>query len=147
MKRRHGIGICVLAGLCGAAGAVIAQEPSPPRHKGTRIFVLEGCIAAAPDERRVFTLADATNGQTFRLSGTNVRDYVGQHVELVGTASKRLRIVGGLYPSANVAAQAGSIDPTKAAMAAQSATPIGSKALVEFKVKSVRVTSGGCPDP
>jgi hypothetical protein len=83
---------------------------------------------------------------TYRLTGTAVRDYVGQTVLIVGgSASKKLTIRGGLVPSPNVAAQAGAMDPARAAVASQggSAGP-GSVELPEFKVKSVRQVSGSC---
>ncbi len=57
-----------------------------------------------------------------------------------------MTIVGGLQPSANVAAQAGYIDPVTAATATSGgvAGP-GKLQLPEFKVKSVRPVSGSCP--
>ena len=58
-----------------------------------------------------------------------------------------LTIKGGLTPSPNVAAQAGAMDPARAAMAAAGgAAGPGTVDLPEFKVKSVRPVSGGCPD-
>ena len=62
--------------------------------------------------------------------------------------TKRLVIKGGLTPNANVAAQAGAMDPARAAVASAcgSAGPGTVDVLPEFKVKSVRPVSGGCID-
>jgi hypothetical protein len=58
-----------------------------------------------------------------------------------------LTIKGGLLPNPNVAAQAGAMDPARAAMAsAGGAAGPGAVDLPEFKVKSVRPVSGGCPN-
>ena len=144
---RIGFGILAAWFLATCAAEASIQQPSPPDEtKATRVLALKGCISATPDVRRTITMADTTQGETYRLTGTDVRGYVGQHVEILGTRSKRLRIVGGLYPSPNVAAQAGAIDPTQAAIASQSAPANVSNSLVEFRVKSVRVTPGVCPD-
>ena len=84
----------------------------------------------------------------YRLTGTDVRDYIGRRVQIVGgVQSKRFTIVGGLTPNANVAAQAGAMDPARAATAAAGgAAGPGSVELPEFRVKSVRPVSGGCPN-
>jgi hypothetical protein len=95
-----------------------------------------------------FTLEDKEEGR-FRLSGINMSDYVGRRVQIGGAMpdSKKLVIKGGLTPNANVAAQAGSMDPARAAVAsAGGAAGPGTVELPEFKVKSVRPVSGGCPD-
>lgn len=138
--------------LASAVTAAVAQQaPSSKTPKATpALLAVSGCISAAPDARSVFTLAD--KGETYRLTGTNVREYVGKHVEILGTPAKRVRVVGGLYPSPNAAAQAGAVDATKAAVASESGAtnaaanpPSPPNQPVEFTVKSVRVTPGGCP--
>jgi hypothetical protein len=57
-----------------------------------------------------------------------------------------VRIVGGLVPSPNIAAQAGAIDPTKAAMAYQGANPpgAGNVDVLAFNVTRVRRLTGSC---
>ncbi len=138
--------ICLAAAM--SPTLVLAQKPaSPAGGKTSDIAMLSGCVSADPKARKTFTLSDATQDQTYRLTGIDVRDYVGRHVEVLGATQKRFRVVGGLYPNANVAAQAGSIDPTKAAMAAHSGPAANSpQPLIEFKVKSVRITPGACAD-
>ena len=124
------------------------QPPSSSNAPRVTSMTLDGCIAAGADRRKTFTLASEANQETYLLKGLDVRDFVGKHVEIIGLPpSKRLRIVGGLYPSANVAAQAGGIDPVKAAIASQSGpTAQDPKPPVEFNVKSVRIMPGACPE-
>jgi len=91
---------------------------------------------------------DADEGK-YRLTGIKLSDYVGQRVQLAGAVveNKRLVIKGGLLPNANVAAQAGAMDPARAAVASAGGTAgPGTVDLPEFKVKSVRPVSGGCPN-
>jgi hypothetical protein len=108
--------------------------------------MISGCVAPSATSKRQFTLTDAESTETYRLTGTDVREFVGKHVEVLGAPSKRLVIKGGLYPSPNVAAQAGDIDPGRAAIAAQSGpTANEQRPLIEFRVRSVRVTPGDCP--
>ena len=126
-------------------GTTAAQASNPSANPKPTTVTHDGCIVASPTIKNAFTLDD--EGQTYVLKGLDVRDLVGQRVEVIGAASKRLRIVGGLYPSPNVAAQAGGMDPTKAAMAAQSGpTSQSARPAVEFNVKSVRVLPGTCPE-
>jgi hypothetical protein len=95
-----------------------------------------------------FTLADSQTGSKYRLSGKGLGKYLNQRVEIVGKAQgSRLTVRGGLTPSPNTAAQAGAIDPTKAAVAsmpggADSGT--GTAALPEFKVTRVQPLTGSC---
>jgi len=141
--------------MIGAAGLVILmmgatapQSQTPPANQGSKNgpVTIDGCVAASPTARNAFTLDD--DGQTYVLKGVNVRDFVGKHVEVIGSMPKRLTIVGGLYPSANVAGQAGAIDPGKAAIAAQGGpTSQSERPAIEFTVKSVRVLSDTCETP
>ncbi len=131
------------------AATLCTVAPSSPASaaqnaKGSEMRTLSGCVTST--SKRSFTLEDRDQGQQYKLTGTDVREYVGKHVEVLGAPSKRLVIVGGLYPSANVAAQAGAIDANKAAIAANSGpTANAQRPLIEFKVRSVRITPGDCP--
>src|SRR5262249_9176988 len=121
------------------AAASDDKSKKPP----SKLVTLSGCVAADPAGQ--FTLSDAENG-AYRLSGTNVREYVGRRVQVSGSTSRKLKVVGGLYPTPNVAAQAGAIDPVKAAREAAMASPVGTNPnLPEFRVKSVQEIAGGCP--
>jgi hypothetical protein len=126
-----------------------AQTPQPSsKDKATSdILTLSGCVAADPHRSNLYTLSDGGDPTVYKLTGASVRKYVGQHVEVSGVAPKRLKIVGGLYPSPNVAGQAGAIDPTKAAMAAQTEPNAANvEAMTEIRVRSVRAVPGSCPD-
>lgn len=132
------IGASVFAVI--ALAAASAQSSGAAQKPST--VTVDGCVAVNPSARNSFTLDD--DGQMFLLKGLSVKDYVGKHVEVMGVTSKRLRIVGGLYPSPNIAAQ--NNDPTKAAMAAHSGpTSQSGRPMIEFEVKSVRVLPGSCP--
>jgi hypothetical protein len=130
-------------------GTAAQQKPAdtkPDLKTPPKIVTLTGCVekGAASDQ---FTLEDESNGK-YRVTGGRIERYVGQRVQIAGSEdSRRLVVKGGLWPSPNVAAQAGDIDPTKAAMASQPAGPAsgtGDVALPTFKVKSVKTVSGGC---
>jgi hypothetical protein len=115
------------------------QTPSPSTQtqrpeKPDTPLVLVGCVAADKANADQLTLADEKAGVSYRLNGTKLDSYTGH----------RVRIVGGLYPSANVAAQAGGIDPTRAAISAATATETGTAQLPEFRVKEVRQLRGSC---
>ena len=108
--------------------------------------VLTGCVAKGNGPRE-FTVTDEANG-TYRVTGSGIDRYVGRRVEIAGRPdTSKLKIVGGLYPTPNVAAQAGTMDPVRAVIAAMPGGPAGGTgevALPTFKVKSVRTLDGGC---
>ena len=119
-------------------------NPAPPGQDAStqetaKPLVLTGCVTADRTEPDKFTLRESSGGPTYRLYGVKMYAYAG----------RRVRIVGGLYPSANIAVQAGAIDPTKAAMAASEAATAGiAPALApppEIRVSQVRRLKGPCP--
>ena len=134
--------------VCTAPLAAQEKKTSTPAKPSSKIVSLSGCVVRgekAPDQ---YTLEDKSEG-VYRLTGVKLRDYIGQRVQIAGgiVETKRLTIKGGLTPNANVAAQAGAIDPARAAVAAAGgAAGPGTVDLPEFKVKSVRPVSGGCPE-
>jgi hypothetical protein len=139
---------CAVA-LVATATPLIAQEKgAKPSKPAPKIITLSGCVVRGETTPGQFTLEDKEVGLTYRLTGTDFREYIGQRVQLMGgVPSRRLTIVGGLTPNANVAAQAGDMDPVRAATAAAGgAAGPGNVQLPEFRVKSVRPVSGGCPD-
>jgi hypothetical protein len=131
----------MVTSLTTTSGAQSSQASSPSTQtvtpeKPDKPLTLVGCVAADQANADQFTFADEKAGVTYRLNGTKLQTYNG----------RRVQIVGGLYPSANVAAQAGAIDPTKAAIAA--ATETRTAPLPEFQVKQVRQLRGSCsPSP
>jgi len=130
-----------LPGLMLAAAISIPQAgpPTPPQPQQTtptKTLTLTGCVQAVPSGTNYFTLSDQATGTRYHLTGRNVKSYVWRNV----------RIVGGMVPSANIAAQAGAIDSTKAAMANESGSKPGPETVpaVELNVLRVRATSGSC---
>ena len=139
---------------CAVALAVVgmsmlgAQDKKTSAKETPKTISLSGCVVRSEKAPTQYTLDDTAEGK-YRLSGLNLRDYIGQRVQIAGAVveTKRWTIKGGLTPSPNVAAQAGAMDPARAAMAAAGgAAGPGTVDLPEFKVKSVRPVSGGCPD-
>lgn len=121
-----------------------ALQATPQNAKPSTV-THDGCIVASPTIKNAFTLDE--EGQTYVLKGVDVRDFVGKRVQVIGSAPRRFTIVGGLYPSPNVAAQAGGIDPTKVAIASHSGpTSQSARPTVEFTVKSVRLLSETCAE-
>ena len=86
-------------------------------------------------------------GDRYRLTGKDIKKFAGKKVEVVQSTSKNFGIKGGLYPSPNVAAQAGALDPVQSAIATQpgsgAATGTGPD-LPEFRVGRVRAVQGEC---
>ena len=137
-----------------AAAPLAAQDKKDKQDKNKKaeppkVISLSGCVVRGEKTSDPFTIVDKNEGK-YRLSGINLRDYIGQSVQIAGgvVETKRMVVKGGLYPNPNVAAQAGAMDPSRAAVAAavgNSTTGVVDD-LPEFKVKSVRPVSGGCPD-
>ena len=138
--------LILMIGATAEQTAAAPQKPTADQPSRNGPVTLDGCVEASQTAKNAFTLDQ--DGRTYALKGVDVREFVGKHVEVIGALPKRFTIVGGLYPSANVAGQAGAIDPTKAAMAAQSGpTSQSSRPTVDFTVKSVRLLSGTCETP
>lgn len=140
-----------LSGLALLAMPILVGAQAAPQRKPSAVkpIAISGCVArseTAPDQ---FTIAEQKDGTTYRLSGIDVHDFVGQRVLIVGglVPSKRLQIAGGLRPTPNIAGQAGAIDPSQAATAAVEGAAAGAGArLPVFRVRSVRPLGEGCPD-
>ena len=142
---RHLVFALTLSLLCTLP--VGAQQKKAPAKAGPKTISLSGCVVSSEKSPDQFTLDDEQEGK-YRLTGLRLRDYLGQRVQIAGAVveNKRLSIKGGLTPNPNVAAQAGAMDPARAAVASAggSAGP-GTVDLPEFKVKSVRPVGGDCP--
>jgi hypothetical protein len=153
MMRLSSIGCitCALALTVAGTSSLLAQRKTtdkPAAKPAPKMITLSGCVIRGETTPGQYTIEDKEAGLTYRLTGTDVRDYIGRRVELAGgVPSRRFTIVGGLTPNPNVAAQAGDMDPARAAMAAAGgAAGPGTIQLPEFRVKSVRPVSGACPD-
>jgi hypothetical protein len=105
---------------------------------------LTGCIVSP--QPGTFVVKDDKKG-TFALLGRRLDIYIGKRVEVQSDHPGGLHITTGLYPSPNVAAQAGAIDPVQAA---QAAMPGGANqgtnpaALPTFTVAKVKTVKGAC---
>jgi hypothetical protein len=125
------------------AVSAVPQEQSSKQSKKAGTITLSGCVSKS-DRSQEYTLSDDAEG-TFRLTGMSVRKYVGKRIEVVGV-EPRLAVKGGLYPTPNVAAQAGAIDPARAATEAAVAGPaaVSASPYPEFKVRSIKPVAGTC---
>ncbi len=130
------------------AEPVVGQDSSPAKQapSAPRVVTLSGCVEKSVTPNQ-YTIQDSMNGR-YEVSGTDIKKYLGQRVQVAGTpGSTRFRVKGGLWPNPNVAAQGGAMDPAKAAVAAMPGGPYagtGDIALPTFKVKAVRTLDGGC---
>lgn len=141
--------LCALLVAVGSLGLSAQQSGSQAEKKPQstpRTLTLTGCVEKGETPNQ-FTLQDAANGK-FEVSGSGINKFVGKRVQIAGTpGSSRFRVKGGLWPTPNVAGQAGAIDPAKAAIASQpggGATGTGDIALPTLKVRSIRALDGGC---
>jgi hypothetical protein len=136
--------------VAATVAAAAAQSTAPESaSKPPKSITLTGCVGEDAGNAGHYTLTDFSSGlTTYRLTGTDVRKYLGRRVQLIGAAQPpKLAIVGGLTPNPNIAAQAGAIDPTRAAMAAQGAEGNAQPGSIEvpvLKVRSVRAVAGSC---
>jgi len=127
-----------------SAAVVSAQQPATDTAKPKKptTITMSGCVQKSETPDGGYTFFDGTT--LFRLTGVDVRDYVGRRVEVTGGDNRRLKIVGGLWPSANVAAQAGNMDPARAATKAADAAMVNGTGAPEFRVRSIKPVTGSC---
>ena len=129
-----------------SAGTVMAQAQDQPKPAATTVE-LTGCVSLSPSAAGQFAFVDGASGGTYRLSGKDIKKYAGQRVRLVGDPnSKRPKFRFGLWPSPNVAAQAGALDPAQESIARQpggaASTPDAS--FPELRVIRMRGVEGTC---
>jgi hypothetical protein len=147
--------VALVLGVAASVPGVLEASPAQDSRdaKGTgndrSLTTLLGCVAAPAGREKAFSLSELEGGERYLLQGVDVRDFVGKRVEISGSPNRRRLVIrGGLYPNANMAGQAGDIDPTRAAMAAQAGPEANTpRPTQEFRVRSVRLVEGGCPDP
>lgn len=134
----------------GAATAAVAGSQDAPKGKPTakrEPIVMIGCVSGDA-KAGPLTFTDSADGSQYRLTGRSLGRFVGQRVQVIGGPdTRKLRVVGGLTPSPNVAGQAGALDPTRAAVAAAGGgtTGTGSPELPTFRVSRVGAVTGECP--
>jgi hypothetical protein len=127
---------------------LLAQAQPEPQKKvdPNEPVTLKGCVAREVSSGSSYTFSDS-NGQRYRLAGKSVAKYSGMAVEVVGLVDrKNVSVVGGLWPSTNVAAQAGNMDPGKAAVAALGGGPVGTGRveLPTLRITRVGLGAGEC---
>jgi hypothetical protein len=121
-----------------------ARESAAASKDAAKEMRLNGCIARDKAMPGQFTFLDNENGSKYRLTGKNLKKFVGQRVEIVGgPPGKGVTFRTGLLPSPNVAAQAGALDPAQVAIANREAAT-GRIALPEFHVVRLRGLEGAC---
>lgn len=137
-----------------AAALMLAQAqqaPPAPKPDPKAPITMNGCVTRDYTDSRnasAYTFIDSVDGSRYHLKGKSVSKYSGMSVEVVGVVdTKKLKVVGGLWPSPNVAAQAGAIDPGKAAIAALpggTTTGVGNVELPTFNVSRLSLGQGEC---
>lgn len=116
------------------------------KEKPPKVIALSGCVQRdekAPDQ---FVITDKQEG-TYRLSGRDFREYLGRPVKVDGgVVVKGFVVKGGLQPTPNIAAQAGSLDPSRAAVQAATAESTTGRdtGIPEFRVKKIQSAAGDC---
>lgn len=126
-----------------SAGAIAAQDQAKAPASTVE---LTGCVSLTASESGQFAFVDGASGGTYRLNGKNLKQYAGQRVSLVGDPStKRVKFRLGLWPSPNVAAQAGALDPAQESIARQSGGAASTRGPApELRVVRVRGVEGSC---
>jgi hypothetical protein len=138
----------VMGGMLAAIFALQSgQSGSPPKDAAKEIR-LNGCIARDRVPPGQFTFLDNDSGGKYRLTGKDLKKFVGRRVEIVGgPPGKGVTFRTGLLPSPNVAAQAGALDPAQVAVAnlpGGAADGTGKAPLPEFHVVRLRGLEGAC---
>jgi len=131
----------------GAAAQAAVLSTNAPTTESKEIR-LNGCISRDVIRPGQFNFLDNESGFKYRLTGKGLRKFVGQRVEIVGgPPGKGVTFRTGLWPSPNTAAQAGALDPARAAVAnlpGGAADGVGVSPLPEFKVIRLRGVEGAC---
>ena len=133
-----------------SVATIDAQEQSKStaqdQSKAPSTIELTGCVSVNPAAGGQYAFVDNASGGTYRLNGKNLKKYAGQRVRLVGDPStKRLKFKTGLWPSPNIAAQAGALDPAQESIARHSGATGGAPdATPELRVVRVHGVEGAC---
>ncbi len=139
-----------------AAALLAAQSPSgaktETKTEPNAPVTMNGCVTRDYTDSKnanAYTFVDNVDGSRYHLKGKTVSKYSGMSVQVVGTIvdTKKLKVTGGLWPSPNVAAQAGAIDPAKAGVAALPGGPttgIGNVDIPTLSVTRLSLGQGEC---
>jgi len=134
-----------------AAAVLLAQaQPSQPAEKKdpNAPVTMSGCVERDYTDAKnasAYTFVNSADASRYRLAGKSVSKYSGMSVQVVGVVdTKKLKVAGGLWPSPNVAAQAGVFDPSgSAAVAALPGGPTTGVGNVELPILNVTRLSLG----
>ena len=129
-----------------------AQTSEPAKKADPKApITMDGCVTRDYTDSRnasAYTFVDSIDGARYHLKGKSLSKYSGMSVQVIGVIdTKRVKFVGGLYPSPNIAGQAGAIDPGKAAVAAMpggAATGVGNVDLPTLNVTRLSFGQGEC---
>jgi hypothetical protein len=124
------------------ASPLAAQTTKEPKT-----ITLTGCVEPDDAKPGEYRLTDAKEKRTYRLTGKDLREYVGRAVQIDGgVVVKGVKIAGGLQPNPNIAAQAGALDPSRAAVqAATSGSTTGPESETpQFRIKTIKSATGAC---
>jgi hypothetical protein len=131
----------LVAGLVLAFGATAIGAYSRPAQStaapidADRPLPMIGCVAV-DNAAGTLAVSESTRRIKYRVKATSLQP----------NRVQGLRIVGAFIPTTNLAAQAGSIDPTFAAMAMAGAIPHGTGATrTELQIRRVPSITGSCP--
>jgi hypothetical protein len=148
-KLTYGLAALLIAFHTAPGVAAQADKPSSKvAANDSKEIRLNGCISRDTIRPGQFNFLDNDSGDKYRLTGKGLRKFVGHRVEIVGgPPGKGVTFRTGLWPSPNVAAQAGALDPAKAAVAnlpGGASDAVGASPLPEIKVIRLRGVEGAC---
>ena len=128
-------GLFVVAALIvPAVEPQVSVMPPPPSRTP---MTLTGCVDGSPMAEQVMSHESERDSRA-RIPGTRIPNFARW---------KGVTIRGGLWPTPNVAAQAGAIDPAQAAIAHQpGGTSSGTGvARPQFRMARLRAVNSACP--
>ena len=144
----HLTGGLLAAALLVLPMAPVSAQTTAPAKDALKEIRLNGCISRDTVLPGQFNFREDDSGDRYHLTGKNLKKFVGQKVEIVGgPPGKGVTFKTGLWPSPNTAAQAGALDPAKAAVARfpdGASDAAGVSPLPEFRVIRLRGVAGAC---
>jgi hypothetical protein len=137
------------------AAMILAQAPATqapaPAPKTDNSVTMNGCLTRDYTDAKsvnAYTFIDNTDGARYHAKGRSLSKYSGMSVQVTGVVdTKKVKVVGGLYPNPNVAGQAGSLDPARAAVAAMpggTSAGTGNVELPTLNVTRLSLGQGEC---
>jgi hypothetical protein len=146
MGIRYILSLSLAAGMMAAgtevrAAQASAVEPKQPAAVDPKQPALAACVAIDDAASPRMAMVETPRRAKHRVKETHPRQYFGQ----------RVQVRGGLLPTVNIAAQAGSLDPVFAAMVFSGDYPATGRGLirwgeVHFAARS-RLTGKTCATP